>query len=531
VKKNGPRSVWLATSALASVMVVSAAQAADMPLKAPVPRVVSDWTGFYIGVHGGYGWARPSIGDLDLNQFVHSVTGTSEADALSFHAPKLRGAVFGGHAGYNWQWGQRGVVGLEMDYSTANIKSTQGASVDLTDCCGHVDTHTLQSKLDSLASARARVGFLVGPQFLLYGTGGAAWGHTKFIGTFVDNVRDDSSFTDSIIVSRSSANHFGWVAGAGTEWKLWDSGMTLRVEYLHYDFGSASLPFDKTSTIGSTSAKGSSFNVPVGRLTTDVVRGGVSYKFGAAQAADMPLKAPVPSVVSDWTGFYIGVHGGYGWARPNISDFDLNHSNPTVLSFGLSNEPFALNAPKLRGAVFGGHAGYNWQWAQRGLAGLEIDYSAADIKSKQEAIRVLDGCCGINTRTLTSKLDSLASARARAGFLVGSEFLLYGTGGAAWGHTKFTDTLVHDFQDDRADFIVAGRASVNHFGWVAGAGTEWKLWGTGMMLRVEYLHYGFGSAPLGFDRNVNNDNKSSSFNVPLDRLTTDVVRGGVSYKF
>jgi len=70
------------------------------------------------------------------------------------------------------------------------------------------------------------------------------------------------------------------VAGAGGEWKLWNTGMMLRVEYLHYDFGSASLPFDTTVNIdGRVSNKGSSFNMPLDRLTTDVVRGGLSYKF------------------------------------------------------------------------------------------------------------------------------------------------------------------------------------------------------------------------------------------------------------
>jgi opacity protein-like surface antigen len=256
---------------------------------------------------------------------------------------------------------------------------------------------------------------------------------------------------------------------------------------------------------------------------------------GSAMAADLPAKAPVPRVVSDWTGFYIGVHGGYGWARPSVTDFDLNNSNPTVARSSLDDEPFALHAPKLRGAVFGGHAGYNWQWGQRGVVGLEIDYSAASIKSTQVAIlNSIDVTEVINKRTLQSKLDSLASARARAGFLVGPEFLLYGTGGVAWGHTKFTDTV--DLQRvDYADNLYVSRASANHFGWAAGAGAEWKLWGTGVMLRVEYLHYGFGSASLAFDETYTNTSgdhhKGSSFNLPLERLTTDVVRGGLSYKF
>src|SRR5215468_9667922 len=222
---------------------------------------------------------------------------------------------------------------------------------------------------------------------------------------------------------------------------------------------------------------------------------------GSAMAADMPLKAPVPRVVSDWTGFYIGVHGGYGWARPSISDFDLNHSNPSLSAF---TEDLFLHAARLRGAVFGGHAGYNWQWGQRGVVGLEIDYSGANIKSPQEIS--VDWNLGVNctcpqpidTRTLQSKLDSLASARARAGFLIGPDFLLYGTGGAAWGHTKFADTLVRqNFNSSGAlasETIWASRASANHFGWVAGAGAEWKLWNSGLMLRVEYLHYDFGSA-------------------------------------
>jgi opacity protein-like surface antigen len=248
---------------------------ADMPLKAPMPREVSDWTGFYIGIHGGYGWARPSISDFDLNHLEHA-----NNQILDLHAPRLKGAVFGGHAGYNWQWGQRGLVGLEIDYSVANIKSTQEASVD-----PPVIVRTLQSKLDGLASARSRVGFLVGPEFLLYGTGGAAWGHTRFTDTFVSrqqmpNDADGPVVDTTAFVSRASANHFGWVAGAGTEWKLWGTGMMLRVEYLHYDFGNASLAFGQTVTNNAgAQSKGSSFNLPLERLTTDVVRGGVSYKF------------------------------------------------------------------------------------------------------------------------------------------------------------------------------------------------------------------------------------------------------------
>jgi outer membrane immunogenic protein len=249
---------------------------------------------------------------------------------------------------------------------------------------------------------------------------------------------------------------------------------------------------------------------------------------GLVIAADMPTKAPAPSSVSDWTGVYIGFHGGYGWGRETIADADLNNQSLNL------HDVDPLHAPKLRGSVFGGHAGYNWQWGQRGVVGLEIDYSSARLQQTQTASGPRDVIGHRDdppeepdTRTLKAKLDRLASARARVGFLVGPEFLLYGTGGVAWGHTNFTDTLVAHFvnPDQTRDVATAtGRASSNQLGWVAGVGGEWKLWNSGLMLRVEYLHYDFGSTSLAFDV-IRNDN------VHLDKLTTDVVRGGISYKF
>jgi outer membrane immunogenic protein len=250
---------------------------------------------------------------------------------------------------------------------------------------------------------------------------------------------------------------------------------------------------------------------------------------GLAMAADMPIKAPAPSAVSDWSGVYIGFHGGHGWGSTAIAAADLNNPSLNLDEVG------PLHAPKLRGSVFGGHAGYNWQWGQRGVAGLEIDYSSSRLEQTQTASGPHDVIGpraplpeeGPDTRTLKAKLDRLASARARVGFLVGPELLLYGTGGVAWGHTNFSDTLVTHFVDlngSRGVVTGTGRASSNQFGWAAGVGGEWKLWSSGLMLRVEYLHYDFGSTSLAFDV-IRNDN------IHLDKLTTDVVRGGISYKF
>ena len=76
--------------------------------------------------------------------------------------------------------------------------------------------------------------------------------------------------------TRDLAPHwFGWVAGAGGELRLGASNWIARAEYLHYDFGTVV----DTTAVTITGGPGS-FAEKGGRQTIDVVRGGLSYKFG-----------------------------------------------------------------------------------------------------------------------------------------------------------------------------------------------------------------------------------------------------------
>jgi outer membrane immunogenic protein len=202
----------------AMAVSVGAAGAADLAVKAPVytkapPVFISDWAGFYLGVHGGYGW-----GDSTL-------TALNDGDRFG---NKPKGGLVGAHGGYNWQFGSV-VTGLELDIDGADIEGTH---------------RFIEEKTSMLASARTRLGYIMSPGLLAYGTAGAAFGHT------ITNVEGSSPF---------DASRFGWVAGAGLEYKLWGN-FVARAEYLHYDFDKTVADFTLTETI-------------------DVVRGGLSYKF------------------------------------------------------------------------------------------------------------------------------------------------------------------------------------------------------------------------------------------------------------
>jgi opacity protein-like surface antigen len=70
---------------------------------------------------------------------------------------------------------------------------------------------------------------------------------------------------------------FGWVAGVGGETKIYNSNWLFRVENLHYDFG------DQLSSVSTQVTPGvvnQNFGRTSGTLTADVVRAGLSYKFG-----------------------------------------------------------------------------------------------------------------------------------------------------------------------------------------------------------------------------------------------------------
>jgi outer membrane immunogenic protein len=106
-----------------------------------------------------------------------------------------------------------------------------------------------------LASARARLGYAFSPNWLAYGTAGAGWGHSTL----------DAS--PAGVIGAPGADQFGWVAGAGVEYKF-AGHWVARAEYLHYDFGketfSGFLAVPSTATMSET---------------VDLVRGGISYKF------------------------------------------------------------------------------------------------------------------------------------------------------------------------------------------------------------------------------------------------------------
>jgi outer membrane immunogenic protein len=187
----------------------------------------------------------------------------------------------------------------------------------------------------------------------------------------------------------------------------------------------------------------------------------IAFAATAAIAADLPrgMPARVPAtyvpVGYNWTGFYLGINGGYAWGSSRWSGFGAN-ANPS-------------------GGMIGGTAGYNWQaLGSPWVFGLEGDIDWTDIKGTFVNAICPAGCQTKNTWQ--------ATVRGRVGY-AWDRVMPYITGGLALG----------DVQASQPGF-----AGVNNTkaGWTVGAGVEAAV-AANWTAKVEYLHVDLGNTNCG----------------------------------
>jgi opacity protein-like surface antigen len=202
----------------AVAMVVSGAAFAAPSMMSPVP--VADWSGFYAGIHGGFGSGTPST-CVKSNQFNSSGYPCSDWTG----EPGVSGGYFGGQIGYNWMLQNSLLFGVEADASWAGIDGSGSETFNP----GFAIHSTGKYSIDWLGTVRGRLGYVMG-DWMPYFTAGVAFGG----GTRTTNVVGGE-------VS-ASATHTGWTAGLGVEWAFKPT-WTLKAEYKYVDLGSANYSY------------------------------------------------------------------------------------------------------------------------------------------------------------------------------------------------------------------------------------------------------------------------------------------------
>ncbi len=240
------RSVVL--GAVSVIALTVSANAADM-YRAPdgpggykdgpyVPVAV--WTGFYVGVNGGYGWSEYS---------------DQLAGAGYFGGVAPAGGFGGGQIGYNWQGilHPHLVLGVEADIQGSGIKDSGTDKFN----------NTYSSELDYFGTVRGRVGYAV-DRALVYFTGGFAYGGVKN-----ENVLP----AGGPLVYDISRTATGYVLGGGLEYKI-TPAWSVKGEYQYINLGKN----DPVDPAGKT------YSSIAGNTLTDdafhTVRVGLNYHIG-----------------------------------------------------------------------------------------------------------------------------------------------------------------------------------------------------------------------------------------------------------
>ncbi|WP_214471872.1 outer membrane protein [Mesorhizobium sp. dw_380] len=172
--------------------------AADATVDVPMTAPGFDWTGYYAGLQGGYGWGQSDISGNDGGPFSVS--------------PDVDGGFVGGHVAGLWQFDQA-VIGAEADLNYSSVKGTADIGPG----------NTFGTDIKWFGSVNAKAGYAI-DRVLVYGIGGVA-----FAGI-------ETSQAAGPAFSETRTN-VGWTLGAGVDYALTDK-FVVGAQYRYYDFGS-----------------------------------------------------------------------------------------------------------------------------------------------------------------------------------------------------------------------------------------------------------------------------------------------------
>ena len=437
-----------------------------------------DWTGFYVGGFVDNTWSKTSASSVD------NVSGGS----FGFDT---NGARWGGgvQLGFDYMLPSRIVLGVAADMTSGGTKKTT-----FSDASG---SSANQTTIFDSETVRGRFGYAA-DNILFYTTSGFAWSNAQFVRTQLTGALNGATAgTDEA----TNKGLMGLTVGGGIAYAF-AQNWNVFAEYRYTSFAAASLslPFSQLTT--ST------------RTTVSAVELGVNYKFTPGWQTGMPAapageallparhRSPSAHVAYEWTGFYLGGDGGFGWETASGTLTD-------ALGAPLMSYTYRVNGP-----VAGLFVGGNYQLG-RVVLGVEGDWQFSNLIGNNQTQAPL-GAAGVfptGPFTISTTVKDYASMRGRLGFAFG-RFQAFGTAGWAWGNPLTSYALLGG-----APFVNQGGRST---GWTAGVGVDYAVTES-VIARIEYRHTDLATA--GFV-SPSTDAAPAANRAPINDL-----RAGIAYKF
>jgi high affinity Mn2+ porin len=447
--------------------------------------VVQTWTGFYVGVNGGYGWSGPKA-----KAFSTADDGIPDFGGAVFDST---GGFGGGQIGYNLQR-SRFVFGVEADIQGSGIHGSGNAVANSGDV---VATANGNRDLDWFGTVRGRFGYTVDRQ-LIYVTGGLAFGGVKKSPLTADDTKEVGGKLATS--GGGDETKTGFVLGGGIEYAI-NPSWSLKGEYQYVNLGSTKSAVSVSSASAGFYAEDRYSTVRLG-LNYHVSPGYEPLTDGGS-LKDVSLKDASAPAGYDWTGYYMGTHTGYAWGTSNWASSTGDRGS---ISMQQSYDGFNQGGSWFNGLQFG----YNRMLQNGVVIGAQADITSAAFPNYHfntigNTINVEKG-----TASYADNIAVFGTARGRIGYAPGNS-LFYVTGGLAWTSEKFS----------LAGSTATDSTFQQRLGYVVGAGVEAPLI-PGWTVNAEYLYTGFGNRSIGFSGN------GQQF---TSDLSESQIRVGVNYHF
>jgi outer membrane immunogenic protein len=240
------KKLLLAVSALAlSAASASAADLAARPyVKAPMAPMIYDWSGFYIGVNGG--WANSHETWYQEGDFA--------PPTFNLGSHESSGGVVGGQLGWRTQAGAF-VWGFDMQGDWANLTGSNVSNWN--------NSFTLSTKTQAIAAFAVTAGWAMN-NVLFYGKAGAMMTNNVF-----------SASTGGVLWNQSNEQRWGGMLGAGLEYGF-TPNWSFAVEYDHGFMGAVNDAFNPVNGPGVTNRV---------YQDIDMITGRINYRFGGPVVA------------------------------------------------------------------------------------------------------------------------------------------------------------------------------------------------------------------------------------------------------
>jgi len=256
---------------------------------------------------------------------------------------------------------------------------------------------------------------------------------------------------------------------------------------------------------------------------------GLRYSFAPETVASvMPVKAAQPySQPTSWTGFYVGGFAGAAFGRDDI---------------GYVRDGLNSSSPWIAGGIGGIELGYNYQFANKWVIGIEADIGAGNVHGGRPAgmddgldsLAWPTGAFSSAFYTASTKSDWMGTVAGRLGY-TWNRTLLYAKGGIAFADSSTsvdcifgpTGTSGGDFprmctSPSHQSYLASFRTPHSvRIGYTLGLGAEFDL-GHNWSVKSEYDVLSFGR---------HNSNTDDGGTIITDKLWINQVKVGLNYKF